>query len=143
LDFDNVLFNKKNREIEVSLPFIFLGIKHFYASMKFIVPSSKNVYQAKLRSIEIVDKSDNAVMMSFVYKDATENEKEKYKIEFQKERQEYEENKKKKDNEEQDIFSYSFQIPPLENPLEGYIVWEIRLDKLKKYLKELLDLSFG
>lgn len=83
-DFDNVLFNKENREVVIYLPFIFLGIKAFYISLKFIVPPSKSTYHAKLREIEIVDKNNNLEIFSFKYREATDSEKEAYNEEFKK-----------------------------------------------------------
>lgn len=137
-DFDNVLFNKENREIVVCLPFLFLGIKDFYISLKFVVSSSKNTYQAKLREIEVIDKKDNLEILSFKYREATDMEKETYKEEFIKKQQEFEKNKKEQSKEKTDIFKFNFLFPPIENPLVGYIDWNIKLNKLKKYLKELL-----
>lgn len=137
-DFDNVLFNKKNREVAIYLPFLFLGIKSFYISLKFVVPSSKNSYHAKLREIEIIDKKDNSKIFSFKYREATDLEKEAYNEKFKNEQEEYEKKKTKQDKEKIDIFSSYFLFPPTENPLVGYIDWNIKLDNLKKYLEEIL-----
>lgn len=138
-DFDNILFNKENREIGICLPFIFLGIKNFYISLKFEVPIHKNVYKAKLRGIEVIDKEHNIELLSFKFREATDSEKEAYKEEFKQQQEEYEKNKKEQSKEKTDIFSSNFFLfPPMENPLVGYIDWNIKLDKLKKYLKELL-----
>lgn len=138
-DFDNLLFNKENREIAICLPFIFLGIKNFYISLTFEAPSHKNVYKAKLREIKVVDKEHNIEILSFKYREATYSEKEAYKIEFTKQQEEYEKSKKEQAKEKPDIFSSNFFLtPPMENPLVGYIDWNIKLDKLKKYLEELL-----
>ncbi|NDV56777.1 AAA family ATPase [Bacteroides sp. 519] len=135
-DFDNVLFNKENREVVIHLPFIFLGIKNFYISLKFLVPSSNNVYYAKLREIEVIDKSDYSEIFSFKYREATDSEKEIYKEEFKNEQEEYK--KKKKEKDKTDISSFYFLFPPTENPLVAYIEWNIRLDNLKKYFDDLL-----
>jgi len=138
-DFDNILFNKENREIGICLPFIFLGIKNFYISLKFEVPIHKNVYKAKLRGIEVIDKEHNIELLSFKFREATDSEKEAYKEEFKQQQEEYEKNKKEQSKEKTDIFSSNFFLfPPMENPLVGYIDWNIKLDKLKKYLEELL-----
>lgn len=137
-DFDNVLFNKENREIAIYLPFLFLGIKTFYISLKFIVPSCKDTYHAKLREIEVIDKKNNLEIFSFKYREATELEQEAYKEKFKNEQEEYEKKKKEKDKEETNIFSSYLLFPPIENPLVGYIEWSIELDNLKEYLKELL-----
>ena len=138
-DFDNILFNRGNREISICLPFIFLGVKNFYISLKFEVPSHKNVYQAKLREIEVVDKKHKIEILSFKYREATDSEKEAYKVEFKQKQEEYERSKKEKGKEKTDIFSSNFFLfPPMENPLVGYVDWNIKLDKLKQYLEELL-----
>lgn len=138
-DFDNVLFNKENREIVICLPFLFLGIKHFYISLKFVALSSKNVYKAKLREIEVIDKNDNLKILSFKYREATDSEKEAYKEEVRKKQKKYKIIKKEQDKEKADIFSSDFLLlSPMENPLVGYIEWHIKLDYLKKYLIELL-----
>lgn len=138
-DFDNILFNKENREISICLPFIFLGIKNFYISLKFEVPSHKNVYKAKLREIEVVDKENNTEILSFKYREATDSEKEAYKEDFKQQQEEYEKRKKEKNKEKTNFLSSNFFLfPPMENPLVGYIDWNIKLDKLKKYLEELL-----
>lgn len=138
-DFDNVLFNKENREVAIYLPFLFLGIKNFYISLKFVVPSSKNSYHAKLREIEIIDKKDNSEIFSFKYIEATDLEKEDYNEKIKNEQEEYKKKKTEQDKEKIDILSSYFLFPPTENPLVGYIDWSIRLDNLKKYLKELLE----
>jgi predicted ATP-dependent endonuclease of OLD family len=139
-DFDNVLFNKEKREIVICLPFPFLGIKSLFISLKFIVPSSKNAYQAKLREIEVIDKNDNNQILAFKYMEAIDLEKEVYKREFQNEQQAYEKSKNEKINEDTDIFLPHFYLfPPIENPLVGFIDWTINLVNLEKYLKDLLE----
>lgn len=137
-DFDNVLFNKEKREVVIYLPFLFFGIKTIYISLKFVVPSSKNAYHAKLREIEVIDKRDNLEFFSFKYREATDIEKEAYNEEFKNEQEEYEKKKTEQDKEKTDIFSSYFLFPPTENPLVGYIDWNIKLDNFKKYLEEIL-----
>ncbi len=137
-DFDNVLFNKKNREVTIYLPFLFLGIKSFYISLKFVVPSPKNAYHAKLREIEIIDKTDNSAIFSFKYREATDLEKEACDQKFKNDQGDYQKKKTEQDKEKIDIFSSYFLFPPTENPLVGYVEWNIKSDKLKKYLEDIL-----
>lgn len=140
-DFDNVLFNRNNREVVVCLPFIFLGIKDFYISLKFKIPSGENVYQANLREIEVVDKKHNVEILSFKYREATETEKKADSIKFKKEIEIYKNRNKEQSKEQADIFSFNsfIHIPPMDNPLVGYIEWSIKLNELKKHLKNLLE----
>ena len=137
-DFENVLFNRECKDLEISLPFTFLGIRSLYISLSFTIPNSKNTYKAKLRAIKVIDRVDNVALFSFLYRDATEDEKLAYRKEFNNELQEYNEKKKNNPDKPEDIFSHSnFLFPPFENPLNGYIEWSITLDKLKLYLTDL------
>ena len=138
-DFDNILFNKENRAIVITLPFPFLGITSIYISLLFTIPSIKNAYHAKLRKIEVIDKNDNAALFSFRYSEATNFEKESHKNEFQIKLQEYKQYINNKNRQKADILSNDFLFQPFENPLIGYVEWNISLDNLKNYLPELLD----
>ncbi|WP_162128722.1 AAA family ATPase [Flavobacterium phycosphaerae] len=138
-DFENVLFNKESKDVEISLPFTFMGIKSLYISLSFTIPNSKSTYKAKLRGVKVIDQVDNVAIFSFLYRDATEGEKLTYNQEFNAELQEFNEKKKSNSEKQEDIFSHSaFWFPPFENPLTGYIEWSIKLDKLKIYLSDLL-----
>ena len=138
-DFDNTLFNKDNRNIVISLPFTFLGLKNIYLSLSFTVPSENNPYKAKLRKIEVIDKVDSIALFSFAYIDATDEEIESYKKNFESELQEYDQRRSAKvPQDPDDIFSLDYSFPPFDNLLYGYIEWSINLEKLKSFLKPLL-----
>lgn len=138
-DFNNILYNNYNRNIEISLPFRFLGIKDLYISLLFTIPESDDQYHAKLRKIQVIDHSDNEILFSFAYREATDQEIEKSKEEFQIELEEYEKKKKEKNQKKQDIFTSDFLIHPFYDLLVGYIDWTINCKKLKYYLSNLLD----
>lgn len=138
-DFNNVLYNNKSKYLTISLPFTFLGMKSIYISLKYEVPESKNTFSANLRSIEVLDKSDQSVVFSFAYRVATSEEKEEVKKAFEAELEEY--NAQKQDTPNLlDAFASGksrWWMPPHHNPLEGYIEWSMNLEKLKGYLSDL------
>ncbi|MES2479413.1 MAG: AAA family ATPase [Bacteroidota bacterium] len=129
-DFDNILFNKDNRNIEITLPYLFMGMKNFSITLTFESSSTTNTYNARLRGIEILDKSDRAILFSFQYREGSDQEKVSDKAAYDEELKEY----KKKKTEEK---FFSFQ--PFENPLVGFVEWHINLKKLKHYLNELKE----
>lgn len=138
-DFDNILFNTTNRNLEISLPFIFMGVTTFYITLKFESPKFANTFTAKLRGIEVIDKIDNRPLCSFQYRVASEKEKLSDKADYENRQKEYkrliEENKGKNIT----IFdSYKFySSEPFENPLTAFLEWSINQEKLKHYLIEL------
>ncbi|MDC7218212.1 MAG: AAA family ATPase, partial [Spirochaetales bacterium] len=138
-DFNNVLFDNKYRDLTVSLPFTFLGMKNIYVALKYEVPASKNTFTASLRAIQVVDKSDQSIVFSFTYRDATDQEKQDHRAIFDAEMTEYEAQK----GETTDLMTAFINgnsrwlIPPHQNPLEGYIEWSMNLEKLKSYLSKL------
>lgn len=137
-DINNVLHNKKNNRLTISLPFPLLGIQSISISLSFEVPSEANSYKAKLRQIEVIDGEDNTTMFLFKYRNATEEEKKDSEVKFKVEVEEYE-NLKQNKPDDKNIFSFSgYLFPPFENKLESIIEWEINQGKLIKYLKELL-----
>jgi AAA15 family ATPase/GTPase len=139
-DFDNILFNKANRDILISLPFTFMGMTKIYISLLFRVPTASDTYKAKLRKIEIIDKEDDQLLFSFAYRDASEAEKEAYTEEFRVKWEEYDlKRKTREQGEPQTMFNPDYLFPPFEDPLVGYIEWSINLEKLKTYLKSLLE----
>lgn len=134
-DFDNVLYNKNNKTIEISLPFTFLGLTNLYASLSFDAQNAPNNYKAKLRCIKILDNKDQSVLFSFKYRDATQQEKDDYLKDYEKKKKQ---NEVKYNAEEQTleeaIFAYNgwFALPY--DPLDGYVEWMIDPEKLKKEL---------
>lgn len=137
-DFENILFNKDNRKIEITLPFLFLGIENLFISLSFVIPDSKNTYVAKLRSIEVFDKEDSGILFSFHYREVTNTEKEAYRKDYDEKFETY-----KKENElfkvsgENFPFNTSFSLEPDYNPILANIDWRINLGKLKSYLTVL------
>ncbi len=141
-DFENTLFNKNNRNVEITLPYLFMGMKNFSISLSFEPLSSYNIYDAKLRAIYIKDQSDNAILFSFHYKEATDNEKASDKAEYQRKSEEH--RKKKVENSGKDISIFDtfdwHNIEPFHNPLVGYVEWHINLKLLKHYLSDLSEI---
>lgn len=139
-DFDNILFNKDNRNVEITLPYLFMGMKNFSISLTFEASSNNNTYDAKLRGIDIRDKSSHEILFSFHYRTATEEEKESDKAEYEKNQLEYRKKKIEKSGNKTGIFnaSYLYNIEPFENPLVGYVDWYLNLKELKNYLNNLI-----
>ena len=140
-NINNVLYNKENDNIVISLPFVFLGLQNIYISMTFKVPSKRNIYKAKLCKVEVIDKIDDVIIFSFEYKEATEEEKQISQTDYEKEVQEYNKLKEYKSNST-GIFSMppKFIFPPTENPLISFVDWEINNERLIKYLTKLIDI---
>lgn len=137
-DFENLLFNKEKREVEISLPFTFLGIRKIYINLLFAIPPSKGAYKAHLRSIKVIDQTDSTTLFSFKYREADEQEKQLAKSNFNQELEEYKREKSEISEKNESIFSISkFLSQRSENPLIGYIEWTIQFDKLKSYLVQL------
>jgi AAA15 family ATPase/GTPase len=138
-DFKNVLSNPTNRNIEITLPFPFLGITTIYAVLSFEIPKKGDSYRAYLRKIVIIDKEDEKVFFSFAYRKATKNEAAAVSKEYEDKKKLQEEKNKelKKKHPEKKFFLPLDYFPP-HSDLEGYVVWKINAKKLKHYLDELL-----
>jgi len=138
-DFENILFNKKNKKVEVTLPFLFFGIDNLCISLSFTIPDSQNTYEAKLRSIEVFDKLAKTSLFSFRYRVATADEIEADKKDYHEKLEDYEKKHAELSKDPVDIFSmdHILNISPSENPLVGYVEWCINLEKLKSYLDNL------
>ncbi|CAI2768168.1 AAA family ATPase [Flavobacterium collinsii] len=134
-DFDNVLFNAQNKNIEVTLPFTFLGLTTFYATLEYNI-STKDSYKGNLRKITINDKKDNNFLFSFSYRKASETEKKSDQKEFEIESQEYEQKRSSSAHTE---WYKLIAAPPTYSPLEGFIDWSINLDKLRSSLEYILE----
>lgn len=138
-DFENVLNNTANRNIEISLPFTFLGITTIYSTFSFEIPSHNDSYKGHLRKMTITDKEDSADLFSFSYREATDAEKESHFEEYKLKLQEYQD---KKNNEEEktlleQFLNPSYYMSPY-SPLIAYIDWSINVEKLRYYVKGLL-----
>lgn len=138
-DFDNILFNKDNRNVEITLPYLFMGMKNFSISLTFESSSTTNTYDARLRGIVIIDKSDRAILFSFKYRDATDKEKVSDKTVYDKKQQEYKKKAAESSGKDINIFNAAdfYNLETFENPLTGYVEWYINLKTLKHYLNEL------
>lgn len=139
-DFENVLNNTANRNIEISLPFTFLGITTIYSTLSFNIPSKNDSYKGHLRKMTITDKKDNIDLFSFSYREATDAEKDSHLKQYQLKVKEYEQ--KKSAEEEKTLLEQflhpSYHMSPY-SPLVAYIDWSINVEKLRYYLKELLE----
>lgn len=140
-DFENVLNNTANRNIEISLPFTFLGITTIYSTLSFDIPSHDDIYKGHLRKMTITDKKDNIDLFSFAYRKATDEEVEFHSNEHQLKIKEYQRKKNTAATQspENSFFSQFYMSPPY-SPLVAYIDWSINVEKLRCYLIELLKI---
>ncbi|WP_452231774.1 DUF3696 domain-containing protein [Lacinutrix sp. MEBiC02595] len=138
-DFENVLNNTANRNIEISLPFTFLGITTIYSILSFEIPSHNDSYKGHLRKMTITDKKDNIDLFSFAYRKATEAEIDSLTKEHKLKTEEFQQKKNTATQESsENQFLNLFYMPPSYSPLVAYIDWSINIEKLRYYLKELL-----
>lgn len=138
-DFENVLNKTANRNIEISLPFTFLGITTIYSTLSFEIPSHIDSYKGHLRKMTITDKEDYTDLFSFSYREATDAEKESHFEEYKFKLQEYQD---KKNNEEEkteleQFLTPTYYMPPYSS-LIAYIDWSIDVEKIRYYVKGLL-----
>ncbi|MCX2450076.1 AAA family ATPase [Pedobacter sp. PLR] len=138
-DFENILFNKNNKNVEVTLPFLFFGIGNLCITLSFTIPDSKNTYEAKLRSVEVFDKIDKNILFSFHYRKATTDEVEAYEKDYNEQLEIYQKKNEELSKKPGDIFSIDqiYNIAPSDNPPVGYVDWYINRKKLKFYLDYL------
>ena len=136
-DFQNILWNKQDHNLEITLPFLFIGLKNFCISLTFETSKDVDPYYARLRQVEIKDTTDMTVVFAFSYREATEQEKAQYGEDFKKKLEEYE--SKSDDSLAEDFVSkkYPYFFKPSENPLIAYVEWRINNNKVKHYLSEL------
>jgi len=147
-DFNNILANPENREVEVSLPFNYFGLNCFYISLTYIISEKQNSYKAKLRELKVIYEKDKKDIFSFKYREATEEEKDIHQKEFIAKLKNYELRQEKKNKERKakkddpSIFNYDFlndiELKPTEEPLESYIEWYIDFTLLKSLFESLL-----
>jgi len=148
-DFDNLLFNKDEKNIEITLPYTFFGLTNFSISLLFESQSGKaGNYNAVLREFKVIDKEDREVLFSFLYRIATSSEETKFEEDHKKNLALYEEKLDKHKNSTKGNSNISgfptfnnfpfFEIRPTYSPLVGYVEWSINLSKIKdsiSYLK--------
>ncbi|MCO7186090.1 AAA family ATPase [Tenacibaculum sp. XPcli2-G] len=145
-DFKNILNNKNNDSIVISLPFQFLGLKNLYVNLTHRLDSI-NTYKTVLRKIEILDRVENEIIFSFSYRKATDDEIKIYNDEYDKKLEKYKqrklENKSEKKSEPSFLDYYNsdlnFISPLFHSPLEGYLEWKMKPFLLKNYLSQLFD----
>ncbi len=138
-DFDDILYNKNNKTVEISLPFTFLGLTNLYTSLSFAVQDAPNNHKAKLRGIKILDNVDKTTLFSFAYRDATKEEKEVFLKNFEAEKRANEEVINATPEDDENWFSPRnswFSLPY--DPLEGYIDYQINYVKLRKELDKVV-----
>lgn len=139
-DFENVLNNTANRNIEISLPFTFLGITTIYSTLSFEIPSKNDSYKAHLRIMTITDKKDDTDLFSFSFMEATDEEKKSNSEEHKLKLQEYQDKKNTAAQQSpENLFLNKFYMSPPYSPLVAYIDWSINVEKLRYYLIELLE----
>ncbi|MDM1085777.1 AAA family ATPase [Myroides odoratimimus] len=138
-DFDNLLFNKNDKSIEITLPFTFFGLTYFNVALLFESKNGKyDNYNAVLTEFKVVDKRDQQTLYSFKYREADILEKEDYEKKYNEEVSKFEEKRiNNKSKEPQWLGALS---TPHYNPLEAYIDWSIDLNKVRKELLFLKDL---
>jgi len=127
-DFQNVVYDKDNSEVNISIPFNFLGLTNLYISLTFNLDKDDS-YKAKLRKIVVTDKIDNIKMFSFLYKDATEEEKEIFT-----------KNEQNRILEGEKKYGSVYRSMSFKDKLVASVDWTIDCRKLKKYLQELRKL---
>lgn len=137
-DFDNVLHNNKNKNLETSIPFTFMGLSNLYVSLCFEAQEAPNNYRAKLRSIKVIDSNDDNILFSFFYREANSSE---VKIDLENYKKRREEEKEKAKGKivglEEDSILLSAFFHNYYSPLRGYIEYEINMGKLKKVFSDL------
>lgn len=133
-NLENVLFNNSNKEITVSLPFTFLGMRHAHISLTYVVLPADS-YKAKLRKIELSDDLYGDILTSFQYKDATKPQKARHLRKYQQDIEEYERLKSDVSYTKKDFYiKYGIFGKPDGDPLTGFVNWEINTEKLKFFL---------
>lgn len=140
-DFENVLNNTGNRNIEISLPFTFLGITTIYSTFSFDVPSHNDSYKGHLRKMTITDRKDDTDLFSFTYRKATKAEINSHLRKHQRLIQRNQQKKQAAAQQapENSFLSLLYMSPPY-SPLVAYIEWNINVEKLRAYLIYLVDL---
>nr|WP_315221561.1 AAA family ATPase [uncultured Flavobacterium sp.] len=138
-DFENVLSNPDNKNIEISLPFPFLGLTKMYAVFSYAVPEKSGSYKASLRKIAIIDMSDSVELFSFAYRKASKEEIAADLKSYEEEQQQLE----KKNRESSKLsaterFFLPIDYMPPHSELAAYIDWTINAEKLRIYLTALL-----
>jgi AAA15 family ATPase/GTPase len=138
-DFDNILFNKKDRNLVITLPYLFMGMKNFSIALTFESSNSTDTYDARLRGIEVIDKTDSKIIFSFHYMEATDEERNADIAAYNEMKEEFK--RKDAENAGKDINIFNawefYNQEPFEDFLRGYVEWTINFEKFKHYISEL------
>lgn len=136
-DFDNVLYNKENKSVEISIPFAFLGLSNLHISLTFQIPDIRDNYRAKLRGIKVIDNADNDILFSFFYRDVTNEENNKDVEEFQKRKENSSQNVLRTFEDRIVAVQEQYPFPSFYNPLVGFVEGNINFGKLKFLLTDV------
>ncbi|QBO59549.1 AAA family ATPase [Chryseobacterium salivictor] len=137
-NLENLLFNKKSKQLMISLPFNFFGHRYTYIKLSYAVLSSDS-YKGKLRKMEVCDRRNNDSLLFFEYRDADDLDKTDDMEKYQKQMQEYEVQKDDPSLNKKDFWEmYGIFGRPDENPLEGFVEWRVNSEKLHSFLSETL-----
>lgn len=135
---ENMLFNKDNKEIMISLPFNFFGMRNGFINLTYAVFPNDS-YRGKLRKIEIIEGIQGDLLFFFEYKEATENDIADDKEEFERQVREYDEMVEDPDISKRDLTkTFGFFGRPFRDPMVGLVEWQIDCKKLGSYLTDLL-----
>lgn len=138
-NLENLLFNKENKEIMISLPFNFFGQRYAHINLTYAVLSNDS-YKGKLRKMEVCDRRDNDTLFFFEYRDADDRDKADDMEKYQKQMEEYEMQKDDPSLTKKDFWKmYGISGRPDENPLEGFVEWRVNSAKLHHILSETLE----
>lgn len=138
-NLENLLFNKQNKEIVISLPFNFFGHRYTYIKLTYAVLTT-DFYKGKLRKIEIFDGQDNDSLLFFEYREPTEQEIADHAKELERETKEYEKQIKDPNITKKDLWRmYGIYARPDEDPIVGFVKWKLNSAKLSAYLLEILE----
>lgn len=136
---ENLLFNKENKEIMISLPFNFFGQRYTYIKLTYAVLTTDS-YKGKLRKMEICDVRDNDSLLFFEYTDADDLDKADDMEKYLKQMQEYEVQKDDSSITKKDFWKiYGIFGRPDENHLKGFVGWKVNSAKLHSFLSETLE----
>ncbi|MEE6125981.1 AAA family ATPase [Chryseobacterium arthrosphaerae] len=140
-NLENVLYKKTNKKIAVSLPFNFLGMRHGYISLTYVVLTD-DPYRAKLRKVQLSDAQDGDVLLSFAYKNASKADKARDLRKYKKDSEEYEKLKADPTYKKRDFYiKYGIFGKPDGEPPIGLVNWSINTAKLKSILSDGLEIS--
>ncbi|EFK36036.1 MULTISPECIES: AAA family ATPase [Chryseobacterium] len=138
-NLENLLFNKENKEVMISLPFNYFGQRYTYIKLTYSVLDTDS-YKGKLRKMEVCDGKDHDFLFYFEFKNATEEDIADDKKEYEKQTQEYEKLIQDPDISKKDLWKiYGIFARPFEDPMVGLVEWKFNSSKLSSYLSEIYE----